>query len=85
MIGIFWCRVSCFHDVMEVGETGLTSKTDVWFHRYEDGVDIEGRFDYNSWQESEVGRRLSNSLDRNVVLAEGKAPLNMISDNEKPN
>ncbi|GAB7361543.1 hypothetical protein MBLNU230_g1596t2 [Neophaeotheca triangularis] len=43
----------------------------VWFHRYEDGVDIEGRFDYNSWQESEVGRRLSNSLDRNVVLAEG--------------
>ncbi|RMZ08521.1 hypothetical protein D0864_01722 [Hortaea werneckii] len=44
----------------------------IWFHRYEDGRDIEGRFDYNSWQESETGRKLSNSLDRDVVLAEGK-------------
>jgi len=43
----------------------------IWFHRYEDGRDIEGRFDYNSWQESETGRKLSNSLDRDVVLAEG--------------
>jgi hypothetical protein len=45
---------------------------DIWFHRYKDGVDIEGRFDYNSWQESETGRRLANSLDRDTVLAEGK-------------
>ncbi|KAI6798678.1 putative ANP1 protein [Hortaea werneckii] len=44
----------------------------IWFHRYEDGRDIEGRFDYNSWQESETGRKLSNSLDRDVVLAEGE-------------
>ncbi|KAK5724437.1 hypothetical protein LTR15_004482 [Elasticomyces elasticus] len=43
----------------------------VWFHRYEDGVDIEGRFDYNSWQESDTGRKLAASLDRDVVLAEG--------------
>lgn len=43
----------------------------VWFHRYEDGRDIEGRFDYNSWQESETGRKLSASLERDVVLAEG--------------
>lgn len=50
----------------------LTCFADVWFHRYEDGVDIEGRFDYNSWQESEVGKRLANSLDRDIVLAEGK-------------
>lgn len=45
---------------------------DIWFHRYEDGRDIEGRFDYNSWQESEAGRKLSNTLDRDVVLAEGQ-------------
>lgn len=45
---------------------------DVWFHRYEDGRDIEGRFDYNSWQESETGRKLAASLDKDVVLAEGK-------------
>lgn len=45
--------------------------TDVWFHRYENGRDIEGRFDYNSWQESEKGLKLAASLDKDVVLAEG--------------
>ncbi|KAL1903225.1 hypothetical protein Sste5346_000510 [Sporothrix stenoceras] len=43
----------------------------IWFHRYRDGRDIEGRFDYNSWVESDKGRRLTNSLDKDVVLAEG--------------
>ncbi|KAG5927406.1 hypothetical protein E4U42_002278 [Claviceps africana] len=43
----------------------------VWFHRYENGVDIEGRFDYNSWVESDKGRRLASTLDKDVVLAEG--------------
>ncbi|PHH88947.1 hypothetical protein CDD83_6854 [Cordyceps sp. RAO-2017] len=43
----------------------------IWFHRYKDGIDIEGRFDYNSWVESDKGRRLVQGLDRNVVLAEG--------------
>ncbi len=28
--------------------------------------------DYNSWQESETGIKLANSLDKNVVLAEGQ-------------
>lgn len=27
--------------------------------------------DYNSWVESDEGRRLANSLDKDVVLAEG--------------
>lgn len=44
---------------------------DIWFHRYRDGVDIEGRFDYNSWTESDKARRLQASLDKDVVLAEG--------------
>ncbi|OCK93933.1 glycosyltransferase family 62 protein [Cenococcum geophilum 1.58] len=47
----------------------------IWFHRYKerDGkkVDIEGRFDYNSWQESEDGLKLAASLDKGVILAEG--------------
>ncbi|KAH9900110.1 Anp1-domain-containing protein [Xylariomycetidae sp. FL2044] len=43
----------------------------IWFHRYEDGRDIEGRFDYNSWVESDKGRRLTSKLDKDVVLAEG--------------
>lgn len=43
----------------------------MWFHRYEDGHDIEGRFDYNSWQESDQGLKLAASLGKDVVLAEG--------------
>ena len=63
---------------------------DIWFHRYENGVDIEGRckivyrhfycqniadsflVDYNSWQESEQGLALAASLEKDVILAEGK-------------
>jgi hypothetical protein len=44
----------------------------VWFHRYKDGRDIEGRFDYNSWIESPKGRKLSATLDRDIILAEGE-------------
>lgn len=43
----------------------------IWFHRYEEGRDIEGRFDYNSWIESDKGRRLRQSLDPDTILAEG--------------
>ena len=51
---------------------GFADQTiDIWFHRYENGRDIEGRFDYNSWVESDKGRRLAASLDKDVVLAEG--------------
>lgn len=52
---------------------------DIWFHRYRDGRDIEGRFDYNSWVESDKGRRLSASLDKDVVLAEGKGALLLVT------
>ncbi|KAL4819086.1 Anp1-domain-containing protein [Aspergillus spinulosporus] len=43
----------------------------IWFHRYKDGVDIEGRFDYNSWIESDKGRKLRATLDPDTILAEG--------------
>ncbi len=66
-----------------------TEIADIWFHRYENGRDIEGRcklfpvhvsvkemlitseVDYNSWIESDTGRKLADSLDKDVVLAEG--------------
>lgn len=51
--------------------TNADHSTDIWFHRYVDGRDIEGRFDYNSWQESDTGRKLAASLSPDVVLAEG--------------
>ncbi|KAF2872553.1 Anp1-domain-containing protein [Massariosphaeria phaeospora] len=47
----------------------------VWFHRYKEDngkmVDIEGRFDYNSWQESPEALKLTKNLDKDVILAEG--------------
>ncbi|KPM44728.1 hypothetical protein AK830_g1807 [Neonectria ditissima] len=43
----------------------------IWFHRIEKGKDIEGRFDYNSWVESDKGRKLASNLPKDVVLAEG--------------
>ncbi|KAK0387172.1 hypothetical protein NLU13_5485 [Sarocladium strictum] len=43
----------------------------IWFHRMVDGKDIQGRYDYNSWIESDQGRRLAASLDKDVVIAEG--------------
>ncbi|KAL8689114.1 MAG: hypothetical protein Q9218_005140 [Villophora microphyllina] len=39
----------------------------IWFHR----GSIEGRYDYNSWQESWRGRRLKLKLDKDTILAEG--------------
>ena len=54
----------CLHPADHFGK-------DIWFHRYENGRDIEGRFDYNSWIESEKGRQLADSLDKDVILAEG--------------
>ncbi|KAL3424459.1 Mannan polymerase II complex ANP1 subunit [Phlyctema vagabunda] len=43
----------------------------VWFHRYKDGRDIEGRFDYNSWIESDKALRLASTLDKDTVIVEG--------------
>lgn len=43
----------------------------MWFHRYENGRDIEGRFDYNSWQESETAVKLAATLDKDTILVEG--------------
>ncbi|KAL2158200.1 hypothetical protein VTH06DRAFT_4520 [Thermothelomyces fergusii] len=43
----------------------------IWFHRYENGRDIEGRFDYNSWIESDKARKLAASLDKDTILVEG--------------
>lgn len=38
-----------------------------------DGHDIEGRFDYNSWIESDQGRKLAESLPPDEILVEGYA------------
>lgn len=47
----------------------------IWFHRYKDQngklVDIEGRFDYNSWQETDDSRKALANLPKDMVVAEG--------------
>ncbi|KAH7325940.1 family 62 glycosyltransferase [Stachybotrys elegans] len=73
---VYWRDVDIVENPAQIIEDFIAHDKDVlvpniWFHRYEKGVDIEGRFDYNSWVESDKGRKLANSLDKDVVLAEG--------------
>lgn len=77
---VYWRDVDIVDSPKKIIEDMVAHDRDIlvpniWFHRYreKDGkmVDIEGRFDYNSWVESDTGRKLSASLDRDVVLAEG--------------
>ncbi|KAF2035564.1 hypothetical protein EK21DRAFT_54012 [Setomelanomma holmii] len=77
---VYWRDVDMVGSPAQIVEDFVAHDRDVlvpnvWFHRYEnrDGqmVDIEGRFDYNSWQESPEGLALAATLEKSVVLAEG--------------
>ncbi|GJC79697.1 mannan polymerase II complex ANP1 subunit [Colletotrichum tofieldiae] len=73
---VYWRDVDIVDSPKKILEDFIAHDTDIlvpniWFHRYRDGRDIEGRFDYNSWVESDKGRRLASTLDKDVVLAEG--------------
>ncbi|KAF2840689.1 glycosyltransferase family 62 protein [Patellaria atrata CBS 101060] len=77
---VYWRDVDIQDSPSKIIEDFIAHDRDVlvpniWFHRYreENGKmrDVEGRFDYNSWQESDQGLKLANSLDKDVVLAEG--------------
>ncbi|KAL8879047.1 MAG: hypothetical protein Q9198_003265, partial [Flavoplaca austrocitrina] len=58
--------------ILPYGCLWLNFASDIWFHRIGKlGDEIEGRYDYNSWQESWRGRRLRSRLDKNTILAEG--------------
>ncbi|KAK3377735.1 Anp1-domain-containing protein [Podospora didyma] len=73
---VYWRDVDIVDSKPKIIEDLLSHDRDIivpniWFHRYKDGVDIEGRFDYNSWVESDQGRKLASKLPKDVVLAEG--------------
>ncbi|KAI9837867.1 MAG: hypothetical protein M1838_004727 [Thelocarpon superellum] len=73
---VYWRDVDISDSPNHILEDFIAHNKDVlvpniWFHRYRDGRDIEGRFDYNSWIESDKGLRLASTLDKDVVLAEG--------------
>lgn len=73
---VYWRDVDIVESPERILEDFMSHDRDVivpniWFHRYEDGHDIEGRFDYNSWQESAKGLALAAKLPKDTVLAEG--------------
>jgi hypothetical protein len=77
---VYWRDVDIVESAPEILEDFIAHDKDVivpnvWFHRYEekDGkmVDIEGRFDYNSWVESNKGRKLAASLAKDDIIVEG--------------
>ncbi|KAK8048955.1 hypothetical protein PG994_010685 [Apiospora phragmitis] len=74
---VYWRDVDIVDSPEKILEDFIAHDRDVivpniWFHRYNDKrEDIEGRFDYNSWVESEKALKLAAGLDKNVVLAEG--------------
>ncbi|KAH6093520.1 hypothetical protein HBI65_136630 [Parastagonospora nodorum] len=77
---VYWRDVDIVDSPKSIIEDFIAHDRDVlvpnvWFHRYEkrhgEVFDIEGRFDYNSWQESPQGLALAATLPKSVVLAEG--------------
>lgn len=73
---VMWRDVDIVESPKSIIEDFIRHDTDiivpnVWFHRFEDGKDIEGRFDYNSWVESPQGLALADSLPRDTVIVEG--------------
>ncbi|KAJ9196971.1 CAZyme family GT62 [Paecilomyces variotii] len=73
---VYWRDVDIVDSPEKIIEDFIAHDKDIlvpniWFHRYKDGRDVEGKFDYNSWIESDKGRRLAASLDKDTILAEG--------------
>lgn len=78
---VYWRDVDVVDSPKKIIEDFIAHDKDIlvpniWFHRYENGKDIEGKFDYNSWQESPEGLKLAASLDKDTVLAEGYKEFN---------
>lgn len=47
MIGIFWCRVWILDPIGDCWGMCANVVADIWFHRYRDGRDIEGRCEFD--------------------------------------
>lgn len=74
---VLWRDVDIVDSPPTIIEDLINHDTDIivpniWFHRYDDeGKDIEGRFDYNSWVDTAQTVALVNTLDRETILVEG--------------
>ncbi|KAK4448269.1 Anp1-domain-containing protein [Podospora aff. communis PSN243] len=73
---VYWRDVDIVDSPSKIIEDFIAHDRDIlvpniWFHRYENNRDIEGRFDYNSWVESPKALKLAASLPKDTILAEG--------------
>jgi hypothetical protein len=77
---VYWRDVDIKDSPSKIIEDFVAHDVDVlvpniWFHRYKEQngkmVDIEGRFDYNSWQESDTALKLASTLDKDTIIVEG--------------
>lgn len=77
---VYWRDVDIVESAPEILEDFIAHDKDIivpniWFHKYEmqngEQVHIDARFDYNSWVESDKGRKLAASLPKDTILAEG--------------
>src|SRR5579859_324906 len=74
---VYWRDVDIFDAPSSIVEDLISHGKDVivpniWFHRLNDeGVDVEGRFDYNSWVDTSKTRKMLNKLDKDTVVVEG--------------
>ncbi|KAF2673368.1 hypothetical protein BT63DRAFT_154283 [Microthyrium microscopicum] len=77
---VYWRDIDIVDSPSKIIEDFIAHNKDIlvpniWFHRYKDvngeTKDIEGRFDYNSWQETDASKRATANLDRNFIIAEG--------------
>ncbi|KAF9738442.1 hypothetical protein PMIN06_007337 [Paraphaeosphaeria minitans] len=79
---VYWRDVDIHDSPPEIIEDFVLHDRDilvpnVWFHRYREVngklVDIEGRFDYNSWQETPEALKVVANVekDKDLILAEG--------------
>ena len=74
---VYWRDVDIFDAPPSIVEDLISHNKDVivpniWFHRYDDnGIDVEGRFDYNSWVDTSKTRKMLKKLDKDTVVVEG--------------
>ncbi|ERF75608.1 hypothetical protein EPUS_04588 [Endocarpon pusillum Z07020] len=73
---VYWRDVDIVDSPKKILEDFMAHDRDIlvpniWFHRYDNGQDIEGRFDYNSWIESPQGLKLAASQDKDTIIVEG--------------
>lgn len=74
---VYWRDVDIVESPPSIVEDLISHNKDVivpniWFHRLDDdGNDVEGRFDYNSWVDTPKTKKFLSGLDKDTIVVEG--------------